>query len=447
MMIQEKITDNVNQGVRKVYGNTTYKQVPIAEVTRIFVFWIALKQKSIKALFLSQQQNDNTDEVITKSINNILFKLRFVPVNFILGFWDFIKWIIAKKRIKQSPKEADILICVNHKKHKSFIREIALKLEQEGQRVVYFHWPLAKDSKYDLPISTSLPKFWTKPYLRARLCCSFIDYAHATLKDLKPKKVIVVEGDSYEHHIFGLLKRGFSFQCICLQWGYEPRSALRIGYRNMPYDKFLVWGDFFRNTFRNHNQNIEIKSVGHPQLQLHAQPKEVSGEHLLFALQRPMVPYVTKEDISELIHLAIRTAQRFPNRRIIVRNHPNYDIPNEHLQALNETSNIDIHKYENHTINQSLQNARYCISISSTLGFEAMYHGVFPLFITCNQIPLLLHSDMRQFNDGMHVIEKNELIKTLEQNESKVLTLPDKALFFKHSKEEATVEIAGEILN
>ncbi len=445
-MILEKIIEITNRRVRDVYGNTTYKQIPIAEVTRIFVFWIALKQKPIKSLFSSAQHNITDKNTITKSIDKTLLMLRLVPVNAFLGLWDFIKWAFQKTTRKTIINEADILICVNHRKHKLFTNDIVKQLEDSGKSVVFFHWPLARENKYDLPLMTSMPKFWTKSYMRARLCCSFIDYVHATLHVVKPKKVIVVEGDSYEHHIFGLFKQAFNYQCICIQWGYEPRSALRMGYRNMPYDKLLVWGDFFRNTFQKHNKNIDITSVGHPKLEIKTK-REAKGDALLFALQRPMAPYVTKEDINDLILLAIQTANRFPKKHIIVRNHPNYGIPKQHIHALNNTSNIVIHRYNEYSINQSLEKAKFCISISSTLGFEAIYHGVIPLFIKCNQIPLLLQKDMSRFNNGMHIIDRSALIDFLESKKSTELTIPDSTLFFKHNKDAATKEIAQQILS
>ncbi len=444
-MLLEKVIDSVEHRVCNAYGKSTYKEICIADVTRIFVFWIALKQGQIKSLFLSEDQDKNEDKIIAKNIDKTLFKLRFIPLNAILGFWDFLKWIAKKVTQTTNVEQADVLICVNHQKHKSYTNDIAKQLEANGKKVVYFHWPMAKEAKQDLPLTTSMPKFWTKTYLRARLCCSFIDYVQATLIAVKPKKVIVVEGDSYEHHIFGLLKDTFGYQCVCLQWGYEPRSALRIGYRKMPYNALLVWGDFFRNTFQEFNKDVLIKSVGHPKLD--TTKSGTKGDALLFALQRPMEPYVTEEDIDDLIKLAINTAECFPHKRIIVRSHPNYEIPIRHFDALNDKTNITIHRYNECAINQSLSNAEFCISISSTLGFEAIYHGVNPLFIKCNRIPLLLQKDMSRFNDGKHLIEKHALIEFLESKESSGLRLPDSTLFFKQSKEAATSEIVQYLLN
>lgn len=443
-MIQDLIIRIINLKVRRAFPYTNYRGVPISDVSKLFIFWITLKQPPIIRLLLTRKGSGNKKDVINKCINRTLFKLKFWPANIVLGLYDWLHWIINFVRTPTKKIDVDILICVSLQKHKLYIEDIANALKRNGKKVEFFNWPNAKSDKHSLPYMSSMPRFWTKAYLTARLSCTFIDYVYNSLKTTNPKKVLVIEGDSYEQHIFGLLKRQFDYDCICLQWGYEPRSSLRMGYRNMPYDSLLVWGSFFEKSFRLHNNNLCIKTVGHPTLMQHK--KRQNGKALLFALQRPMVPFVTENDIDTLIELAIESANHFPNQKIIVRNHPNFDIPEKHITNLESIPNIHIHRFHEFSINESLDNAKICISISSTMGFEAIYHGVYPLFVQCNNIPLLLHNDMISIGTGKHITKKINFIETLMQLNSKNIIAPNPEQFFSGNKETAQKKIIKELL-
>lgn len=400
----EKLVQLTKSTVEKWYGGLTYKGVEISKIAQIFTFWILLKKPSTtQSLIEPSKKNIKQSK---RQILKTLFALSIFPVNFFVGLKDYFQWLLTYSE-KNTIKNADILICISHKKQIPYTQSIANALKSNGYTVEFFYWPTVERPKAYSKTKKGMPNFWTRAYLFSGLTCKFIDYAYHTLKHVKPQTVIVIEGDSHEQHIFGRLKHVFNYQCICLQWAYEPRSVLRIGYRDMPYDAFLSWGGFFTKAYREKNQTLTFLNVGHHMLEKNPQiPK--SSKAILFAVQRPVEPFISAKDIDAFIEYAYKIADAFPNEAFILRSHPGYPIGD----ATKEKCPNNIEWHGQNSLHDSLTAASICITISSSVGLEALPYGAYPLFVKFNQLPLLIYDDLKKQGLSKHVISP-EKAKTL----------------------------------
>lgn len=400
----EKLVQLTKSTVEKWYGGLTYKGIEISKIAQIFTFWILLKKTSTTQYLI--QPSEKNIKRSKRQILKTLFTLSIFPVNLFLGLKEFFQWLLTSSE-KNTIKNADILICISHKKQIPYTQSIANALKSNGYTVEFFYWPSVETSNAYYKIDKGMPKFWTRAYLFSGLTCKFIDYAYQTLKHLKPQTVIVIEGDSHEQHIFGRFKYVFNYSCICLQWAYEPRSVLRIGYRDMPYDAFLSWGEFFTKAYREKNETLTFFNVGHHMLEKKTQ-KPQNSKAILFAVQRPVEPFISANDIDAFIKYAYEIADTFPNEAFILRSHPGYPIDD----ATKEKSPKNVEWHGQNSLNDSLIAASICVTISSSVGLEALPYGVYPLFVKFNQLPLLLYDDLKKQGLSKHVISP-EKAKTL----------------------------------
>ena len=296
----------------------------------------------------------------------------------LIGLAGILKWLIQLVR-KPVNESAQLIISVENNKYIKYTTELVAALRAKGVDVKYYIWDDAGASSNPvgrLPEVRSQPLWWTKVYWKAALACWFIDAARGAIKHYRPKKILVIEGDSYQHHIFGHYGMQGELQCYCLQWGYVGTSVPKIGWRNMPYTKFLVWGSFFRDRFEVHNKETDIIEVGHPTL---TNTEEPTSKVILFAVQSEMLPFITNDHISKFVHLAIKTASEIPNITVRIRTHPNHPI--EDKEAYDAHNIIEWHSFQTHSLEESLIDAAVCVTISSTLAFEGAFYETVPIFL------------------------------------------------------------------
>jgi len=334
-------------------------------------------------------------------------------------FKDIFRYLYHQLRHKSQQSNADFLIFITNKKFFSYIKPIKEVLEQKGKKVEFVLWDnIDSGQKMHLP-KTEFPAFWKKGYFKYHNFTSLIDRANGFLPILQNKKLMLIEGDLEAHHILGLLGKKNQFKTYCLQWGFFGKTATKPGWRNMPYDSFLVWGDFFAENFKVYNPKLNIVSCGHPSLkEMETAAKENT---ILFAVQKQFGEHITKQDVIDFIHFAAKTATQMPQYNIIVRSHPDFEIPAPIMQEYQTVQNIIWHDYKNFSLNQSFEKAQYCVSISSTVSLESLAFGCYPVYLKINELPLQIHQLLAENSAYQHVFDSENFVSGIQQLETQNL--------------------------
>lgn len=322
---------------------------------------------------------------------------------------------------KNQKSEADFFVFITNKKFFSFIKPIQTALEQNGKKVEFLlldKMDADGNHKIHLP-QTPFPDFWKKDYFKYYKLIALVNRVNSFLPLLKNKKLILIEGDLEAQHIFGLLGKENNFETYCLQWGFLGKTVTKPGWRNMPYDKLLVWGDFFAANFKTHNPDLEIISCGHPGLK--ENPTSEKGKTILFAVQKEFGEHITKQDVLDFIHFAAKIANEMPDHKIIVRSHPDFEIPETIKQKYQSAQNIIWHDYKNFSLNQSFDNAKYCVSISSTVSLESIAYGCYPVYLKVNNLPLQIHGLLSQNPKYQHVFDTQNFVAGIQHLETQNL--------------------------
>lgn len=333
---------------------------------------------------------------------------------------DISRYLYHKIIHKSQESQADFLVLITNKKFFSFIKPIKEALQEQGKKVEFIVWDKNNSDnnhKSHLP-KTEFPEFG-KGYFQFHDFTTLIDRARGFLPLLENKKLILIEGDLEAQHILGLLGNKNNFETYCLQWGFFAKTATKPGWRNMPYDKLLVWGDFFAKNFKVYNPDLNIVSCGHSSLKDNTVTEK--GKVILFAVQKEFGEHITKLDVIDFIRFAAKIANEMPDYKIIVRSHPDFEIPESIKQEYQSVANIIWHDYQNFSLNQSFDEAKYCVSISSTVSLESIGYGCYPVYLKINNLPLQIHQLLTKDPKHEHVFDADNFVAGIQHLETQNL--------------------------
>lgn len=400
-------------------GVSEYKSIDVVPLAIQFYLNTFINSKT----FIHRMEKVTTDEeilLLKERYFEGFFKPKGNKVKLIFG--DISRYFCHKLFHKSHQSNADYFVFITNKKFFSFIKPIKESLEQKGKKVEFLLWD-KNDSDNNFTDKTHLPKtdfpdFGNKAYAKYHEFTSLIDRANGFLSLLKNKKLILIEGDLEAHHILGLLGTKNQFETYCLQWGFFGKTATKSGWRNMPFDKLLVWGDFFADNFKTYNPKLSIVSTGHPSLT----EQEISekGKVILFAVQKQFGEHITSQDVLDFIHFGAKIAAQMPDYKVIVRSHPDFEIPENIKQGYQSVSNIVWHDYKNFSLNQSFDEAKYCVSISSTVSLESIAYACYPVYLKINNLPLQIHQ-LLDNSDFQHVFDSENFVVGIQHLETQNL--------------------------
>jgi hypothetical protein len=365
--------------------------------------------------FIKNLNGFNLDETIEKGLNSYLV----IKVHFFKSLYNLVKDLIrflSFLKVKNT-YDCHYYIFISNKKFIPFVDSIKSDLEKRNYNVGYFFW-----SEKDIPdnfrasfitVRPSLPNFFSKSYWLHYDYTTQIDRMYQVAKNLKGKKVIIPEGCLSSMHLLANLGVVFNFETICVQWGFFGRTATKVGWRNMPYDKFLVWGDFFKKSFQQYNHGLDIKIGGHPNLK---EKSNVTKKYILIAVQRELGDHITTSDVQNFLKNIYELIRYFPNLDFVIRTHP--DLPFDRLpfkvEPNGDINNYKVHDYKDFSIEDSLQQAYACIGISSTIVLESVAMQCYPIYLISNDLPLQIHEVFNVNVNHRHVFNFQELIPFLE---------------------------------
>ncbi|MGV3697907.1 hypothetical protein [Flavobacterium sp.] len=420
------MTERIEQLYHSVYrelasklGTSVYKDVDVVPLAIQFYLNTIINSKTFLDR-IAKVSDEKGMELLTERYFEGFFKKKKSRLK--LAFSDISRYLYHKLFHKVQKSDADYLIFITNKKFFSFVKPVKEALEQKNKKVEFLVWDkndaLHNAGKVHLPI-TRFPSVMNKWYPRYHDFTSLIDRAHGFLPLLQNKKLILIEGDLESHHILGHLAKKHQFKTYCLQWGFFVKTVTKPGWRNMPFDKFLVWGDFFKDKFEPYNSKLDIVACGHPSLKETIVTEK--GKAILFAVQKESGEHITKEEVLDFIHFGAKIALQLTDYKIIIRSHPDFDIPENIRQEYRSVSNIIWHDYKNVSLNQSFEEAKYCVSISSTVSLESIAFGCYPLYLKVNSIPLQIHQMLSGYSQHRHVFDAGNFLEGIQYLETQDL--------------------------
>jgi hypothetical protein len=208
--------------------------------------------------------------------------------------------------------------------------------------------------------------------------CDGFDRMAATFDALKPRLVVVPEGNApaYELALRAGLPRGVA--TICLQHGAPAYT--NPGFRNWNFADVLVWGQAFIDPFARHNRDQHFTITGTPALLPAPQMRTAGGtiRSVGFFLQKgaTVIPPGEWDALLDFIGWA---AAAFLGIEIIVRDHPTQPSLSPTERAMFEDRpNIRFMPPSRYSLNEVLAACDVVVAAASTTLLEAVQSGAIP---------------------------------------------------------------------
>ncbi len=304
----------------------------------------------------------------------------------------------------------DILICVIHQRFINYLRPVTNALISS---FAYLNPMIPRLRKIfleqGLPFvdaSGLLEAFFMhRPQgilTRFRGVVFYYDIFYLNLLKLRPKCVMLVEGNSPQDEIINRACSRLSIPTVCLQHGWAP--IIHSGFRNMSYTKMLVWGDGFSQLLREHNPSLKFFSVGSHVINNHrkAEASKLGIEDAITFFTQSLSNIILKEHWEDFLELIKWTASECPAVPILVRQHPCYSLSIKEKSNLKQHRNIILVPYDKYSLSDVLVSSRLAVSILSSVTVESIAQDVLPLLFNVTSVPSF-YPDIQSAGAGIEV--------------------------------------------
>lgn len=282
----------------------------------------------------------------------------------------------------------------------------------------------------------------------------YYDNLYDTLERIRPKSVVLVEGNAPIYEVANQICNKLGIQSICIQQGWSP--IVHNGFRNMTYSKMLVWGDGFAQDLAKYNPqqkfvatgNIVIEKIIEPRV-----PKKPNEKIKLGFLPPKCTKILNQKKLDEFMSLVPWVADEFKNAEIRISQHPTI-LRNGQLEKLSVYDNVTFMSSLTHTLQEIIGGNDIAISFYSTTILESIAVGALPVIVNLTSMPHYF-PDVNVMKAGIEVKSIEEAKKNLKE----LVYNPEKISHFKNGmekfrkeyfyadKEDAIKNIANEIIN
>ena len=249
------------------------------------------------------------------------------------------------------------------------------------------------------------------------------DGMEAILSRLRPRVVVVPEGNTPEDEILNQIGKKLGVPVVCLQHGWSPIP--HPGFRNMSYASMFVWGPRFADLLAPFNPHQRFVSVGNHALPMHiARPAWERGS-IVFFCQGWDNWLGGRRSGAMLLDLAEWFATAHPLISVRVRPHPLDPLPNDRAARLTGLPNVTIDLPERTPIADSFADARATVTVYSTTILESVATGSIPLIFNSTTLPRYWPDvaeagaavEVKTFDEAKNALEKlagdDELLRAM----------------------------------
>jgi hypothetical protein len=253
---------------------------------------------------------------------------------------------------------------------------LGASLEAASEPVVI--WPAGQDSLRAAMVTGPLQEF--PGLLHAA------DTTLSALEALKPRCVVVVEGNSPLDSVTSEVCRALGIACYCIQQGWSP--YVHTGFRNMAFTKMFVWGERFAEILKPFNPQQAFVVSGSHALTLGINKSEAARRSRIisFFLQAPCA-FLSTESYDTFVMLIVQSAKAHPSVTFLVREHPGYPVPALQRQLLAPLENVVFSDLAREPLVQVVAMSELVVSVFSTVLLEALAVGVVPLICSIGALP------------------------------------------------------------
>ena len=236
--------------------------------------------------------------------------------------------------------------------------------EQEGQK------PAA-------PLTATLAACWPEMALR-------FDTFRRILEREAPGAVMMTEGNQPDDEILARAAETLGVRSICIQQGWSP--VIHAGFRSMQYSDFCVWGPEFADLLQPENPNQHFAVTGSHRLEPTPIPPDQDKRTIAFFLQNNSL-MITPRAWREMLEFVRWTAVTWPDREVLVREHPASPMTAEEQAALTALPNIALSPSATVPLDAMLRRSGIAVAFFSTTLIEALAYNAVPLIINITGAP------------------------------------------------------------
>ncbi|MBA6152651.1 hypothetical protein [Gelidibacter maritimus] len=266
---------------------------------------------------------------------------------------------------------------------------------------------------------------------------------------LKPKSIIIMEGSSIiAYEMLALIGTKNNIKSICLQHGWP--CVIHTGFRKMPFDYFLSWGDNFTALFKLVNPKPNFISTGYP-FEV-SYKNNIKKNSISFFFQAPYF-ISTTPIIEKMIDFAAFCANSFPDLDILIREHPANQYRNNKIDELKHFSNIKFVPSYIISLDAVLAKSIVSVAIFSSTLMESILYNSIPFIFNLTSMPNY-YPNLQELDLGVEIKTFEEAkirIKELLESETKIEDLRKnmsncKSEYFLSTGNKAIETTANEIL-
>jgi hypothetical protein len=244
-----------------------------------------------------------------------------------------------------------------------------------GERVLQFGEKEGREPEG--PLTVPLAEYWRELALR-------FDTFREILEREAPIAVMMTEGNQPDDEILARAARTLGIRSICIQQGWSP--IIHTGFRDMQYDDFFVWGTEFGRLLQPENPRQYFAATGSHRIEPTGTATLATARAISFFLQKGSV-LITERAWCEMLDLVRWTAATWPERDILVREHPAAPLTAEERSALCALPNIVLCPSATMSLDTVLRQTGVAVAFYSTTLIEALAYGAVPLIINITGAP------------------------------------------------------------
>jgi hypothetical protein len=235
------------------------------------------------------------------------------------------------------------------------------------------------------------------------------DRMRALAERTRPSSIVTIEGNAPLDDVAARVGRELGIPSVCLQQGWSP--LIHTGFRNLSFDRMLVWGEGFADLLRPDNPELQFHVTGS---MVAAQPAPPAAERAAvgFFLQGPS-PLLGEEELGAFMRLATDVATRNPDRRVLLREHPGYPLDRSDV-PLSALRNVEFVPASSHSLGDVLAQCRVAVSVYSTTLLESVALGAPSVSYNVTELPRYL-PDFAAAGAGIEEREHNAARAAIEQ--------------------------------
>lgn len=239
------------------------------------------------------------------------------------------------------------------------------------------HWRLASMSPWP---------FDPRGYRTLSSLCANL---YSAISSCRPRCLVVAEGNSARDAIVGMIGKSLGIPVVCIQHGWSP--FMHVGFKNMPYDKFCVWGERFRKVLETENASQLFATTGAHQLN-DAQRSSTIRNSVGILLQN--VPkkdgrfgLIDEQGWDRSLVMIREVIQKLPVIEFRIRPHPGSQQLDLNALGLDGFSNVKYLRPRQEAITEFFDAVDISISVYSTTLYESLHAGVWPIILDVVGLP------------------------------------------------------------